>query len=86
MLLLFLASLPVAAETTPIDPFTIAQSGNYQVTQDLICPTAAAITTLANDVRLDLAGHTLDGPGAMNTNHIGIALSGVTQGTIMCSC
>jgi len=58
-------------------PFTISQSGSYVVTCDLSLSTTNTngITISANDVTLDLNGHTLRGPGkAAGTSGSGIYL------------
>jgi len=62
---LLLASLPVEAQVTSIDycPFFITQSGEYHVTRDLTCPADGGIHIDADNVRLHLDGHTLDGLG-----------------------
>ena len=46
-------------------PYTISQPGSYVVVKDLTLSTTGAdgITITANNVTLDLNGHTLTGPG-----------------------
>ena len=57
-----------------ISPYTITQSGSYYLTTNLYASgTNNAISVLANDVTIDLAGFTLVGPGA------GSSWSGIDQ-------
>jgi parallel beta-helix repeat protein len=42
-------------------PVTLSVPGKYQLTRDLICPGAIAISIEANNVALYLAGHTITG-------------------------
>jgi hypothetical protein len=58
-----------AAPPTPISacPYTITTSGNYVVTRDLSC----GIGINANDVALDLQGHSLTGNGGTSGSGIG---------------
>ena len=83
-LLLLVSSGPARAETTACAaitsvPYTISAPGIYCLTESLSMSSAAgnAITIAADDVVVDLNGHTLDGSGAGTaTTASGIATSG----------
>ena len=80
--LFFLVACLVYAGDVQIDiavlPYTISQSGSYVVTCNISLSTTNTngITISANDVSLDLNGHTLKGPGkAAGTSGSGISVS-----------
>lgn len=54
---------PAAAATTAIRacPTTISKPGSYKLAQDLTCPSGDGITIKADNVNLNLGGHTLTG-------------------------
>jgi hypothetical protein len=66
-----LASIPAGVEFTAIDslPFTIAQSGYYIATQNLVLENnaPAGISIVANDVVIDLAGYSITKSAGVTT-------------------
>src|SRR5439155_17855189 len=64
----FLAVQPAAAATDINNcPFVITAPGQYRVANDLVSALpGSCITVLANDVHLNLVGHTITGPTDCN--------------------
>ncbi|HEV8031205.1 MAG TPA: right-handed parallel beta-helix repeat-containing protein [Stellaceae bacterium] len=88
ILALGVAATPAeAASPTPISacPYTITAAGKYVVTNDLTA-TASCISTLANNVAVDLRGHTITGAGVGigvgYTGDIGYSNILIANGTI----
>src|SRR5882672_8519699 len=63
--------IPIFAPTTITDP------GHYVVTRDFTAP-GVAITITANNVTLDLNGHTITGPGGCGSGTDNIAIDNAT--------
>ena len=93
--LLISATLGLAAVLVPLSPASAASvtcgdvlTADTILTEDLACgPTSDALVIGADDVTLNLAGHTISGPGAYATAFAGVRVaqqSGVTieKGTI----
>jgi len=85
-LALSLLAVQPAAAATDINscPFVIATPGQYRVANDLVSALpGACITIQANDVHLNLRGHTITGPTNCQTPFIGVVPStGIVVGAV----